>query len=121
MAVSNRGKNIALWALRVLLALPFLGSGGAKLTGTPVMVAIFTKIGFGQGFRVLTGLLEVLGAIGLFFPRYTRYAALLLALVMLGAIGFHITTLGGTPAGPILLLALSAIVFWLSTSRYERG
>jgi putative oxidoreductase len=46
---SSNGKIAALWILRVILALPFLGSGGAKLAGMPVMVAIFAKIGLGQG------------------------------------------------------------------------
>ena len=114
MATSGKGKNIALWVLRVVLGLAFLGAGGAKLAGAPPMVAIFSKIGWGQGFRVLTGALEVIGAVGLFVPKFTTYAASLLALVMLGAIGFHLTTLGGNPAPPIVLLALSGLTIWLS-------
>ena len=111
--------NITLWVLCVLLALPFLGSGGAKLAGTPLMVAIFKKIGFGQWFRLLTGSLEMLGAAGLFFPRYRQLSAAVLALVMLGAIGFHLTMLGGNPTGPIVLFALSVLVVWLSRDRAQ--
>jgi putative oxidoreductase len=80
------------------------------------MVAVFTKIGFGQGFRVITGLLEVAGAIGLFVPRLTTYEALLLVAVMIGAVGFHLTTLGGNPIPPIVLLLLSALIAFLSKS-----
>jgi len=114
MATSGKGKNIALWVLRVVLGLAFLGAGGAKLAGAPPMVAIFSKIGWGQGLRILTGALEVVGALGLFVPKFTTYAASLLALVMLGAIGFHLTTLGGNPAPPIVLLVLSGLTLWLS-------
>jgi putative oxidoreductase len=110
----SRGKVIAIWVLRVLLGFAFLGSGGAKLAGSPQMVEIFTKIGFGQGFRILTGILEVLGAVGLFIPRFSSYAALLLAAVMIGAVGFHLTILGGNPTPPIVLLVLSGILAWLS-------
>ena len=78
------------------------------------MVAVFSKIGYGQGFRILTGLLEVVGAIGLFVPRFTFYAAVLLGVVMIGAIGFHLTTLGGNPTPPIILLMLSASIAWLT-------
>jgi len=117
----TRGKVIALWVLRVLVGLAFLGSGGAKLAGAPAMVAIFTKIGLGQGVRILTGVLEVIGAVGLFIPRYTFYAALLLAAVMLGAVGFHLTILGGNPAAPIVLLLLSGLIAWLSRNTAERA
>ena len=118
---NNKGKVIALWVLRVLVGLAFLTSGGSKLAGVPAMVAIFTKIGFGQGFRILTGVLEVIGAIGLFIPRFTFYAALLLAAVMLGAVSFHLTTLGGNPAAPIVLLLLSGLIAWLSRSTAEKA
>ena len=106
--------NIAIWILCVLVALPFLGSGGAKLVGTPVMVAIFKKIGFGQWFRILTGFLEITGGMGLLIPPFRRPSAALLAVVMCGAIGFHLTTLGGSPTGPMVLLVASALVCWAS-------
>ena len=85
------------------------------------MVAMFAKIGFGQWFRILTGSLEVAGAIGLFVPRFAVYAASLLAVVMVGAIGFHLTILGGNPGPPIVLLLLASLIVWLSkgTSRSE--
>ena len=117
----KKGKMIALWVLRVVVGLAFLAAGGSELAGTPAMVAIFAKIGFGQWFRILTGLLEVAGAIGLFVPRFTIYAASLLAVVMVGAIGFHLTRLGGSPVPPMVLLLLAILIVWLSkrTSRSE--
>ena len=69
--------------------------GGAKLAGAEQMVAVFATIGIGQWFRYLTGALEVIGAIGLFFPRYAFYAAALLVCVMAGAVMAHLTVLGG--------------------------
>lgn len=117
----KKGKMIALWVLRVVVGLAFLAAGGSKLAGAPAMVAMFAKIGFGQWFRILTGLLEVAGAIGLFVPRLTAYGASILAVVMVGAIGFHLTTLGGNPGPPIVLLLLASSIVWLSkgTSRSE--
>ena len=112
---------IALWVLRVGVGLAFLAAGGSKLAGAPAMVAMFAKIGFGQWFRILTGSLEVAGAVGLFVPRFAVYAASLLAVVMVGAIGFRLTILGGNPGPPIVLLLLSTSIVWLSkrTSRSE--
>ena len=117
----KKGKMIALWVLRVFVGLAFLAAGGSKLAGAPAMVAMFAKIGFGQWFRILTGLLEVTGAIGLFVPRFTVYAASMLALAMVGAIGFHLTRLGGNPVPPMVLLLLAILIVWLSkrTSRSE--
>ena len=115
----KKGTMIALWVLRVVVGLAFLAAGSSKLAGAPAMVAMFAKIGFGQWFRILTGLLEVAGAIGLFVPRFAVYGAALLAVVMVGAIGFHLTILGGNPAPPIVLLLLATLIVWLTrrTSR----
>jgi putative oxidoreductase len=63
---------------------------------------------------LLTGTLEVAGAIGLFLPKVTIYAALLLMTVMVGAIVAHLTILGGSPLPAIVLLLLSAAIAWLA-------
>lgn len=110
----QRGRNIALWILKIALGLAFVAAGFSKLAGAPPMVAIFAKIGFGQWLRILTGALEVAGAIGLFVPRTTFFAASLLVAVMVGAVGFHLTLLGGNPTPPIVLLILALVTAWLS-------
>jgi uncharacterized membrane protein YphA (DoxX/SURF4 family) len=106
--------GIPLLILKLLVGLAFLASGGGKLAGVPAMVELFARIGFGQGFRYITGALEVLGAIGLFVPALTFYAATLLAAVMVGAIAFHLAVIGGSPAAPISLLLLLIAIAWLS-------
>ena len=73
------------------------------------MVEVFDKVALGQWFRYFTGLLEVVAGIGLLIPRYAFYAAILLAIVMVGAIIAHLTVLGGSPAAPAILLALTGI------------
>jgi putative oxidoreductase len=110
---SGKMRLITMWILSGLLALAFLGSGGAKLAGAAAMVELFDKVGRGQWFRYLTGLLEVTGAIGLLIPRYAFYAAGLLAIVMVGAIIAHVTVLGTSPAVPVVLLILSGTIAWL--------
>src|SRR5487761_2633054 len=103
-AKPSKGVNVFLWLLQILTAAAFLAAGGAKLAGVPQMV------GVGQWFRYVTGLLEVLGGIGLLIPRVTFYAAALLAIVMVGAIISHLTVLGGSPAAPIGLLVFSGVI-----------
>jgi putative oxidoreductase len=112
-AATGKSRLIALRILSGLVALAFLAAGGSKLAGAAAMVQMFDKVGLGQWFRYLTGLLEVTGAIGLLIPRYAFYAAILLALVMVGAIIAHLTVLGTSPAAPIVLLALSGTITYL--------
>jgi hypothetical protein len=60
-------------------------------------------------------------AIGLFVLCFAVNAASMLAVVMVGAIGFHLTRLGGNPVPPIVLLLLAISIVWLNkrTSRPE--
>jgi putative oxidoreductase len=58
---ASSGRTIPIWVLRVFLGLAFLTIGGAKLTGSLGMVGWFAQIGWGQWFRYLTGLLDIIG------------------------------------------------------------
>ncbi len=112
-AASGKGRLIALWILSGLVALAFIGAGGAKLAGAAAMVEVFAKVGLGQWFRYFTGLLEVAAGIGLLISRYAFYAAVLLALVMAGAFVAHVTVLGTFPAAPAVLFVLTGIIAYL--------
>jgi putative oxidoreductase len=112
-ADSGKVRLITVWILSGLLALAFLGAGGAKLAGAAAMVELFDKVGLGQWFRYFTGMLEVAGAIGLLIFRYAFYAAILLAVVMVGATIANLTVLGASPAPTVVLLVLSGIIAWL--------
>lgn len=109
----SRSLTIAHWSLQVLLALAFLAAGGSKLAGAQPMVETFAKIGIGQWFRVLTGILEVAGAVALMVPRAAFFGSLLLVCVMVGAVVAHLTLLGGSPVAPAVLLALAVTVAYL--------
>lgn len=105
-----RWKSAGLWVVRGLLALAFLGAGGAKLYGVPMMVQEFEHIGLGQWFRYATGALEVLGALLILTPSLAAFGALLLIGIMIGATFTHLFVIGGTAVPALVLLALSAIV-----------
>src|ERR1700732_1429920 len=112
-SASGKSRLITLWTLSGLVALAFVFVGGGKLAGTAAMVELFDKVGLGQWFRYLTGLLEVAGGIGLLVPRYAFYAAVLLAMVMVGAIIAEVAVTGDSPAPPAVLLVLSGIIAYL--------
>ena len=104
---------IAAWLLSVVLAFLFVMAGGMKLVSRPNMVAEFNQVGLGQWFRYFTGTLEVTGAIGVLIPAVSSWAALLLSVVMVGAIVAHLTVLNSPPTLPAVLLALALALAWL--------
>jgi putative oxidoreductase len=121
MANSGKGRTVGLWFLRVLLGAAFLGAGGAKLAGVQAMVEIFEKVGLGQWFRIVTGLLEVSGGILLLIPRLTFFGAALLLTVCVGALTAHLTVLGGIPVPATILLVLNAVTAWLTRDTWTKA
>ncbi|MGE7418358.1 DoxX family protein [Methylobacterium tarhaniae] len=119
-ASPSRGRNVTAWILSVVLALAYLAAGGAKLAGVPMMVQTFDQIGVGQWFRIVTGLVEVAGAVALLVPGYAFFGAVWLAATMAGAVLAHLLVLP-TPAAPaVLLLILDVALAWLRRDQSAR-
>lgn len=108
-----RIRNLATWALQLLLAAAFLAAGLSKLWGVPAMVELFDGIGVGQWFRYVTGLVEIGGAALLLIPGLAAAGAVLLAATMLGAVLTHLFLVGGSPVPALVLLALALVVLAL--------
>ena len=98
--------------LRILLTAAFLAAGGAKLAGVDMMVETFDKIGFGQGFRYMTALIEIAGAALLWLPHRQVVGAAVLGATMVGAVLAHWFILGPS-AVPAMVLGLicAAVLF----------
>jgi uncharacterized membrane protein YphA (DoxX/SURF4 family) len=107
-----------LWAVRVLLSAQFVAGGVLKLTADPQMVSMFDDIGAGQGLRVLVGVCEVAGAVGLLLPRLAGPASIGLAALMVGAAVTNVVALQTSPAVPVILLGLAALV---AVARTRKG
>jgi uncharacterized membrane protein YphA (DoxX/SURF4 family) len=113
MAQTGKLRTISLWIFQILLAAGMLAAGLLKLKGQPEMVLAFDKIGWGRWFLYVTGILEVVAAVGLLIPRAAFYAALLVAVIMAAAIIFCITSLGQSPIPAAVFLAMSCIIAYL--------
>jgi uncharacterized membrane protein YphA (DoxX/SURF4 family) len=98
--------------VQIALALAFVMAGSAKLSGEPVMLAMFEKLGLGQWFCYLTGGIEVASAILLLIPKFVAFGALLLCATMIGAVITHLLVIGGNATVPAVQLVLSAFVAW---------
>jgi len=107
--------SVLAWLLAVLLAIAFTLAGGVKLISAAAMVQEFAQIGLGQWFRYFVGVLEVSGAIGMLIPRVRFWAALQIAVVMVGATFTNLAVLHlpGTARLTAILLALALLLAWL--------
>ena len=117
----GKAKSIALWILQVIVAFAFLGAGFGKLSGQPMMVEMFDKLGLGQWFRYVTGAIELGSAILLLVPRLTFVGAGLLICTMTGAVAAHLLKLGGSPVPPLVLLTLSGVIAWGRFDRFKQS
>jgi putative oxidoreductase len=117
---SSRGWHWMLWTLQVLLAAFFLMAGLTKATQPletlPAMIPWVSDV---PGWLVrFIGVSEFAGALGLILPaatrilpRLTALAAAGLAVVMVLAVGFHITRREPF-AMQLAVAAVAAVVAW---------
>jgi uncharacterized membrane protein YphA (DoxX/SURF4 family) len=114
-AATRRGggpiMNIALWIVQVLLAALFLFAGGIKLVTPMEEMMKQMPLQLPGWFVLFTGVVEVLGAIGLILPRLlgirpglTPLAAAGLVIVMIGAMVYTFA------AGEVTLALISLVV-----------
>ncbi|MGW5891851.1 DoxX family protein [Priestia megaterium] len=109
-----------VWVIKViqaLLIIDFLVSGIMKLVDNDMVVQEFTEVyNYSLGFMYTIGILEILGALGLFIgywkPKLALFSSTGLALIMIGAI-FTLLNAGQEimVLMPLLVLILSIIVF----------
>jgi len=99
--------------LRILPSIAFLGAGSAKLAGVDMMVMTFDQIGWGQGFRYLTGAIEVIGVALLWLPRRQVIGAAVLGGTMVCAVLTHWFILGPSAVPAIILGLLCAAVLYI--------
>jgi uncharacterized membrane protein YphA (DoxX/SURF4 family) len=84
---STRSLNtVVVWVVDVLVAGLFLAVGVPKILGLETNYFQFAAMrGFPDWIRIVVGVCEVIGAIGLLVPRLSAYAAVGLAMLMVPA------------------------------------
>ncbi len=87
-------RTITIWVLRILAAIILLQTLFYKFSGAEESVYIFTKLGMEPWGRIGIGILELIAALLILYPRTTAYGAVLGMGLMAGAMYFHITKLG---------------------------
>jgi uncharacterized membrane protein YphA (DoxX/SURF4 family) len=115
-------KVIGLWALQVILAVPFVPAGLSKVSSNPGLVRMFERMGYPDGFYMVVGVVELAGALGMLIPPVTPYAAGALMCVMAGATYSHLAI--GDPVGraafTFALFLLLGLVAWARRPAFLR-
>lgn len=113
----SRVDLLTTWIPRIGVALLFITIGASKFSPDSMWVRLFARIGFGQWFRYLTGVMQVGGAILLLVPRTSLLGAAILASTMIGAIVVQLFILH-TGLTAIFPAALLVIVVAVGASRW---
>lgn len=109
--------ELATWSLQGLLAGIFFTAGIAQLIGVRAEVALFDHLALGQWPRVVTGMIEVGGAISLVRTRATSLAGILLGLMTIGATFASFTVVPLDPLPLIVVAFLSLFIAFLRRAR----
>lgn len=106
-------KILGQWVLPMFLGALFVLIGFGKF-GAPRWETDFLRWGYPPGAHVAVGLVEIAAGLGLMVPRFTFWAAALLAAVMLGAAATHLYwSEPSQVARPIGFLALAVLAGYL--------
>jgi uncharacterized membrane protein YphA (DoxX/SURF4 family) len=87
-------KTTGTWLLKLLAAVIMLQTLYFKFTGAEESVYIFSKLGMEPYGRIGIGVMELVAAALILFPKTTAFGAALAIGLMAGALFFHITKLG---------------------------
>ncbi|MEL7106670.1 MAG: DoxX family protein [Pseudomonadota bacterium] len=78
------------WAAMAIVTLVMLAGGVMKLTGNPLATASFAALGLPAWFALFIGVCEIAGAVGLWLRKTSMLAAIGIAIIMVGAVYYHI-------------------------------
>jgi len=104
--------QVLSWVLRLVAAVILLQTLFFKFTAAPESVYIFTRVGAEPWGRIGSGVIELVAAVLLLWPRLTWLGSVLALGMMTGAIASHLTVLGIEVQGDKgLLFGLAVTVF----------
>src|SRR5260370_19395696 len=116
----SRTGTIVLWVLRILMAALFLFGSIMKLTGQPMMVEEFSTIGFGQWFRVVTGILELAGGVAVLIPSLSPFGSIALLLVDVGDFVAQVSILHMDWIHTIVVALILCVIIYLQRDQSRR-
>ena len=113
-------KEIAAWLLALWLCFIFFRAGIAKFDDASGWSRAFRGWGFSVWFRVVIGVLEVIGALLLLLPRTVVYGTITIGVVMIGAAVTQALQHRPHPAAYVMLV-LATVLFFLRRRYTKRS
>ena len=108
-------KKLLVWMLRIIPAVILLQTLRFKFTAHTDSVLIFSNLGVEPWGRIGLGVIELVTALAILYPKTTRKASLVSMVIMMGAIFSHLFVLGINFNGDGgLLFSMAIIVFTTS-------
>lgn len=98
------------WICRTGVALAFISIGYSKFDAHSEWVRIFERIGLGQWFRYVTGVLQIAGGALLLWKRTAVAGAALAGATMAGAVVADLFILQGGPIAIVPAALLGALI-----------
>lgn len=109
-------RNTISWILRVIVAIVLLQTLFFKFSAAPESVYIFEQVDLEPLGRIGVGVAELIASILILYPRTVKLGAAMAAMLMLGALYFHLSILGievMNDGGKLFAMALVVFVFSL--------
>jgi putative oxidoreductase len=104
-------REVGKWIPVVLLLFIFLPQGWAKFSDTSGWARAFRIWGYPDWFRITIGVMELLAALVLLWPRTAALGALTIIVIMLGGMGTHLVLEHGRHmTSEVVPLTLATIV-----------
>ncbi|HEV8410472.1 MAG TPA: DoxX family protein [Gemmatimonadaceae bacterium] len=120
----GKTRRMALWLLGALPALAVALAGGAKFFPATHWQDYFVGWGYPRWFALVTGALEMAGAMLTLIPRFSLYGASLLATIFAAAaitLQLHrATPPGWTPTTPVVYVVIFTLVAALRLRKRTR-
>ncbi|MDQ2179432.1 DoxX family membrane protein [Marinifilum sp. D714] len=91
MKEKRKYRNVEI-LLRIVTAIILIQTLHFKFSGHPQAIHIFSTIGMEPWGRYGVGAIELIAGILFFLPSYWKFASLITAGLMIGAVGFHLFT-----------------------------
>jgi putative oxidoreductase len=104
---------IGTWVLQGAVAAVFFVAGATKLAAAPFEVQLFAQLGLGQWLRIVTGVVQIVGAFALVYPRLAAIGGVWLGFTMLCAVVANLAVLHTSPVPAIVLGLLNALIVYL--------
>jgi uncharacterized membrane protein YphA (DoxX/SURF4 family) len=115
--------NMVLWVLQVLLAVAFFAHGVMMIV-PPAEIAAQMNASLPRWFQLFLGVAEVLAAVGLVLPGFTRilpwlvsWAAGGIIIVMVSATGYHLVR--GEVSSAVTTFILLVMAAFVAYMRYR--